>query len=207
MINPRKTHARGGFAMIEVVLATATVGVMTVAALSLAGSAARERSVASSRAQAGVLAQSMLDEIMAKPIEATTTTTTSGLLSGLSGLLSGGRDSGGSGGSGTSGSVGTAGAGVSVTIDPSDGRASFDEVTDYDDWVSTPPRDSDGTPIPGAEGLTRSVTITEVTAATPSGTEVADTGVYRIEVTIARGTVTLFTLTAIRTEAYDEVAQ
>ncbi len=62
-------------------------------------------------------------------------------------------------------------------------RTLYDDVTDYDGYTRSPPRMRDGTAVPGADGWTRSVEVTEVAPGNPEGAEVADTDVYRVRVT------------------------
>lgn len=177
--------------MIEVVLAIAVVGVMAAAAMSVAGAAARERLVAGSRAQAGALAHALLEEIMTQPIETEIAGATATVGGGGASLFVGG----------ASASLGTTGGSLPVS------RAAFDEVQDYDGWTSTPPMMRSGGWVPGADGLTRSVTVTEVAAGAPAGGSVADTGVFRVEVRVLRGTAVLATATAVRSKAADEVME
>lgn len=178
-----RRHHRA-FTMVEVVLATATVGVLAVGALSVSVSAAKERTVAASRARAANLAQSMLDEVLSVPAEARSG---GSLLDAVAEELA----------KATAESGGLGGADATA-------RATFDQLTDYNGWTSTPPTDRNGVAVPGAEGYTRTVAVTQVAGGDPAGPEVADTGVYRIEVSVLRNGVEVITATAIRTASFDE---
>ncbi|MEO1535170.1 MAG: hypothetical protein AAFS11_06375 [Planctomycetota bacterium] len=74
---------RRGIAMIETVLATAIVGGLTVAALSLVSSAAMERRVSSERTRGMLLASQLAEEIAARPVQVGTPITADPILNRL----------------------------------------------------------------------------------------------------------------------------
>lgn len=80
-------------------------------------------------------------------------------------------------------------------------RADFDDVDDYTNWKETPAADASGTPIAGAERLTRAVTLsTGVKEGYQVGTGIwADYTVVRVEV--YRGDALLCSIKGVRTDA------
>ncbi|MEM8756327.1 MAG: hypothetical protein AAGF47_00915 [Planctomycetota bacterium] len=178
--------------MIEVVLATATVGVLSVAALSVAAGAARERSSAVSSLVAESLVHDMVEEIANKPVgEAPSAPALpiGGLFGGLLGTSTSGTQ------------TGTTADGLTA------GRLAFSTVRGYDGWTATPPVENDGTPIAGAEGLTRAVRVTEVSITDPGGPEASGSGLLRVEVTVSRGARTIARGTILRSDVFDELNQ
>jgi len=96
--------------------------------------------------------------------------------------------------------VGTALLASLLTSVVGQSRASFDEVSDYDGFVDSPPTDASGSEIANRE-WSRSVKVTFVDAADPERTSLLDTGVRRINVTITKNRRTIATLSALRTAA------
>lgn len=184
------SNARG-FLMVEAVFATLTVGLLTVAVLTLVGAAARERAITSGRAQGMELAQALIDEIAGVEV-GTSSGTQTGVIGGAMNAL----------GVNTSIIQTTV---ATATAVPS--RSDFDDITDYSGWTSTPPRDREGNPIPGADGLTRSVQLTEIKPSDPDGPASADTDVYRVRVTVSRGRTELASVTMIRSASFDGVSR
>jgi hypothetical protein len=165
---------RRGIAMIEAVLATAIVGGLVVAALSLVGSVSVERRVALERSTGRFLVQDLAEEIAALPVEAGDGSGVGGAVSELAGSL-GGR------GGGIGGAVselakslggGASAEGEAVAAEATAVRSPFNEIADYDGYEQSPPVDRNGAPIPGADGWTRAVEVTEVDPADPEGDEV-----------------------------------
>lgn len=85
-------------------------------------------------------------------------------------------------------------------------RATFDDVDDFDGWSESPPIRSDGTPVPGAGGWTRSVVVKWVDPLDPSNGSVTETGAKRVQVGVSRGGVTYAVISRIRTAALDASA-
>ncbi|MEM1071879.1 MAG: hypothetical protein AAGB48_10145 [Planctomycetota bacterium] len=170
-----------GFAMIEVVLSTVVVGIMAVAAMNLTASVARERSVTADRTRAALLAQTLLEEILILPAEGedeylnndpnVTSETNQDLTLG----------------------------GAATAEQPT--RDGFESMMSYDGWAATPPTDTAGDAIPGADGLTRRVSVTEVDPRNLDGGETPGTGVFRVHVEVLRGTALLGETVAFRTAA------
>jgi hypothetical protein len=180
--------------MVEAVFATLTVGLLTVAVLTLFGAAARERAVTSGRAQGMELAQALMDEIAGVQV-GVSVVQQSGSVGGTVYALNDNRSI----------IQPKKKQKTEAAVTPS--RADFDEITDYDGWTSTPPRDRDGDAIPGADGLTRSVELTEVNLSDPGGPAAADTGVFCVRVTVLRGRAELASVTMIRSASFDGVSR
>lgn len=176
---------RRGIVMAEAVLATALVGGLAVAAMSLVSSVAVERQVASERSWGHLLSRQLADEIAALPVRVEADAGGSLLddtVKGAGDLL----------GDAVSGEL----LGEAVPL-----RTSHDEIMDYDGLSESPPRFRDGSAVPGGDGWTRAVEITEVSATDLEGTEVAGTGVFRVRVTATlrgreAGEVVLYRTTA-----------
>ncbi len=80
-------------------------------------------------------------------------------------------------------------------------RAALDDVDDFHGWVENPPREEDGTPVPGLEGWAREVRVERVAPANLTGNAAAETGAKRITVKVTHAGATAGTLVAVRTEA------
>ncbi len=81
-------------------------------------------------------------------------------------------------------------------------RTDWDDVDDYLDWVSSPPRDRDGGAIPYLDDWTRSVAVERVNPANLMETSGVETGVKRITVTVQCGEKVVASMTAIRTAGW-----
>ncbi len=81
-------------------------------------------------------------------------------------------------------------------------RRLFDDIDDYDNLVDSPPKRRLGTELDGFAGWSRSVTVQYVPTNDWSATSASFSGVYRIVISIKRGTATICNLVAYRTSAY-----
>jgi Tfp pilus assembly protein PilV len=83
------------------------------------------------------------------------------------------------------------------------GRAGFDDVDHFHNWSSTPPEMPDGSPIAGAEGLTRRVTVVMVDPETldPVPANASETGVRIVTVYIERAGAEVARHVSIRSRA------
>jgi len=81
-------------------------------------------------------------------------------------------------------------------------RAQWDDVDDYHQWSSCPPRDRDGSILLGLEEYSRSVEVVFVYPKDSSVVVSTDTGVKRITVTVRRKGLKLAEMVALRTEAW-----
>lgn len=182
---------RAGIALVEVVFATATVGTLTVAALSLAGAAAHQRANLTDQTLAVLLAHELAEEIASKPVTepAGNEEETDSIMGFINGMLSGPQQV------------------QSVTTSPSttSGRTSFDAVRDFSGLEDSPPHRSDGTPITGAEHLSRRVEAVEVAPGNPGGPASGGSGLWRVTVTVSRGQLELTRVVVLRSEAASEV--
>ena len=84
----------------------------------------------------------------------------------------------------------------------STGRADFDDVDDYDGWSVGPPRNRDGSTIPGLEGYQRSVHVVWADPADLAQASANPTGIKRIKVTVQRDGRVIAEPFAIRTAAW-----
>lgn len=82
------------------------------------------------------------------------------------------------------------------------GRDAFDAVDDFAGWVASPPVDSSGKLIAGAERYSREVEVIYVQLNNPTTQSLVDQGVMRITVTVKAGDKTVATLTSYRTDAW-----
>jgi hypothetical protein len=74
-------------------------------------------------------------------------------------------------------------------------------VDDFNGWSESPPKDRDGTAMSELSGWTRSVAVVWVSSANLSTVSVTETGVKRVTVTVAKGSMTLATRVAIKVRA------
>lgn len=92
--------------------------------------------------------------------------------------------------------------GIDLGERPND-RSTFDDIDDYDAWSASPPQDSAGKPIVGADLYTRSVTVSYTALLSPTTTSDTDQGMKHIVVTVKRGDKTVAELKAFRSDVYD----
>jgi hypothetical protein len=81
------------------------------------------------------------------------------------------------------------------------GRLGYDDVDDYHGWLDCPPLARDGTPVPGAAGWTRQVTVAWVNPLNPSSTVGSESGLKRITVVATSAGGVTFTRVALRSSA------
>ena len=86
-------------------------------------------------------------------------------------------------------------------------RLGFDDVDDYAGLAESPPVERDGSPIPGAEGWTRSVAVNFVAPGDLDQAVGTDTGIKLIVVTVARGEAIMASLTGLRTRGHDRICE
>ena len=80
-------------------------------------------------------------------------------------------------------------------------RSSYDDVDDYDGWVSSPPEEKNGTALADLTGWERSVTVEFVDPNMLTTVSATETGVKRITVTVRHHGVDKASLTSIKTIA------
>lgn len=81
------------------------------------------------------------------------------------------------------------------------GRSAYNDVDDYNGLVESPPKQKDGSTIPGLTGWKRQVDVAWVTATDVTQTSLTETNIKRIVVTVTRNGKTLATVTSLRTAA------
>lgn len=84
-----------------------------------------------------------------------------------------------------------------------DVRAGWDDVDDYHGWSVSPPQNQDGSAVTGADGWTRTVSVTRVNKDTFNPSGVA-TGLKRIDVNVVCNGRTVTTLSSIRTRGWPD---
>jgi hypothetical protein len=162
-----RRRRRRALSLMEVVISTLIVGVMTVAALNGLGSATRSGELAGNRGIAHGLADDLVSEILSKAY---------------------------------SDPAGTAGFGLEGG--EAAPRTNFDDVDDYHNWNSKPPKAADGTTIPNRADYRQRVTVEKVVPSNPSQVVGgADQGAKRICVTIEYDDVELARRYAVVTDS------
>lgn len=177
-----------GFAMIEVVMATAIIGGLTVAALSLVASTSAHKASAANLARGQMLCRTLAEEIATRPV----TDWSKGALDievdiGLLRITGGDAKP------------------LIVTIGVGN-RSTFATVDKYRDYTESPPKDEDGNTIAGYTGWTRSVKVSPVTISDPSTASANETGLRRVEVTASYGGKVIATTTFLRSSQWEDVA-
>ena len=86
-------------------------------------------------------------------------------------------------------------------------RAGYDDVDDYDGWVSSPPENRDGTLMPDLTGWSREVTVEWAEPTDLTATSGTDQGIKRITVTVKRNGKVAATLVALRNRATDNAKE
>lgn len=81
-------------------------------------------------------------------------------------------------------------------------RSAFDDIDDFHGWTSTPPTDSGGRAIPGADGYTRSVIVQYVDPGDPLTKVENDLGLMRITIEVKRNSKTLASLIGFRSDVW-----
>ena len=93
-------------------------------------------------------------------------------------------------------------------IDPDDtitDRTDFDDVDDYHNWSSSPPRLSKGNLYTTLPGWTRSVAVAHATLADPSVDSKTNTGLKRITITVSKGGTQLAQITTLHSQSADDL--
>ncbi|MEO0512708.1 MAG: hypothetical protein AAF108_07410 [Planctomycetota bacterium] len=215
--------ARRAISMVETVVATAIAGSVLVAAVAAAGITAGTANLADDRAYARVIAAELLEEMASKPYSADSEIVlleyplepqaldllnTPNLGNALTGWLNGGISSSPWDNQGTDTAQLQAGNLVTniTNTDVSETyRTSMTNFLEYDGLSESPPTTPTGDPLPGAEGLTRTVSIDFLDTKNPTITASTDTGLAIATVTILRGTEVLEQTALIRAKALEEI--
>lgn len=91
--------------------------------------------------------------------------------------------------------------------EPGGDRSLWDDVDDYHGWNASPPEYKNGTPVPGAEGYERTVSVTWANAFTPDNTTNSASDLKRIDVTVLHNGRTVAKLSALRSYVWPEDTQ
>lgn len=179
-------HPRA-FAMIEVVMATAIIGGLTVGALTLVSSAAGHKANAANTARAKVLTRTLAEEISTRPV---TDWSGGGLQIEIDlGILS---------------IKGDDAKGISVTAGAGN-RSTFTTIDKYRNYTESPPRDENGNALAGYTGWTRSVRVSPVTLADPTVVSATETGLRSVTVTASYQGKVMATSTFLRSSEWERV--
>jgi len=84
-------------------------------------------------------------------------------------------------------------------------RSSFDDIDDFHNWSSSPPRLSSGDPLLTLDGWTRSVVVAHATMADPSVDSATNTGLKRITITVSKNGTQLTQITTLHSQTADEM--
>ncbi|GMV27071.1 MAG: hypothetical protein AMXMBFR58_31020 [Phycisphaerae bacterium] len=84
-------------------------------------------------------------------------------------------------------------------------RASFTTIDSYNGLRESPPVGPTGVSVPGATGWVRRTTVERVVRADPSTATTSETGVKRIQIDVSFGKESRYTMTFLRTAAWEVV--
>ena len=82
-------------------------------------------------------------------------------------------------------------------------RTGFDDVDDFNGWIARPPKERDGTIIPGTTGLTRSVVVSKYSNAGNADLFTAAGEVKLVTVKVFRSNRLIVELTGVRSPHWD----
>ena len=175
-----------GFAMVEIVLATAIVGGLAAAAMSLAASSAGQKTRAANLTRGHMLCKALAEEIATRPV---------------ADWSSGGLDLDISDGS------------FALKTDPDATRATksagnrsgFVTIDEYDGYSESPPTDENGNVIKGYAGWTRGVEVDVVRFGEPDFLSPQETGLRKITVKVQVGDEIIAQTTFLRSSEWERV--
>ncbi len=177
-----------GFAMIEVVMATAVIAGLTVGALTLVASTAAHKANAANVARGQMLCRTLAEEIATRPVADWSGGTGLDIKVDLSTLKI------------------TGSGNKPVTPSPGTGnRSNFAIIDNYWNYSETPPKDEDGNILSGYSGWTRTVKISPVTLAAPGTGSANETGLRCVTVTTSYAGKTVASVTFIRSSEWEHV--
>ena len=84
-------------------------------------------------------------------------------------------------------------------------RDAYDDVDDYNGWVTSPPEDKSNVDIPDLTGWSREVSVAWASSVDPMTTSGTATGIKRITVTVKHQGRTVTTLYALRTDGWPTI--
>jgi len=182
------SRTRTGFAMIEVVMATAIIGGLAVGALTLVASAAQQKTNAANLARGQMLSRSLAEEISTRPVVDWSSGHGLDINIDLGAVKVTGTDN----------------KPTTPTGKPGN-RSTFTKIDDYRNYTDSPPTDEDGNVIAGYTGWTRSVKISPVQLQNPSTASADETGLRCIMVTTSYNGKTIATTTFLRSSEWERV--
>lgn len=183
------TRRARAFAMVEVVMATAIVGGMAAAALTLVGSVSKQKADAAILARGQALARALAEEIATKPVNDWTSNP-----GGISINID----------PDTVTILGPGKGAVVVTGKPGN-RSGFTKVDHYRNYTENPPKGEDGTAIAGYTGWSRSVKITPAELTNPRNISAVETGLRCIAITASYNGKPIATTTFLRSSEWERV--
>ncbi len=176
-----------GFAMVEVVMATAIVGGLAVAALSLAASSAGHKARAANQARGRVLCRSLAEEISNLPV-ADWSTDGIDLFIKTGGYTIDGAD-----------------AKAANVVSAAGQRSLFSVIDNYHGYTESPPKDQDDNVLPGYTGWTRTVTVEVVGFSNPNAVSASEMGLRKITVEASYAGKPIASTTFLRSSEWEVV--
>ncbi|RNC81340.1 MAG: prepilin-type N-terminal cleavage/methylation domain-containing protein [Phycisphaera sp.] len=181
-----RKKTKRGFAMVEIVLATAIVGGLAAAAMSLAASSAGQKARAANLARGRMLCRSLAEEIATRPV--------ADWSSGALDISIG------------DGSFALKADSTAVRAVKGAGkRSSFVTIDEYDGYSESPPTDEDGNVLAGYTGWTRGVEIEVVRLGDPDLVQASETGLRKITVKVQYGDEQIAQTTFLRSSEWERI--
>lgn len=175
-----------GFAMVEIVLATAIVGGLAAAAMSLAASSAGQKTRAANLTRGHMLCKALAEEIATRPV---------------ADWSSGGLDL-----SINDGTWALKADSSAVRADSGTGnRSTFATIDEYDGYSESPPTDENGNVLAGYSGWTRGVEVEAVRLGDPDMVSPQETGLRKITVKVQIGDEIIAQTTFLRSSEWERV--
>jgi hypothetical protein len=173
--------------MVEVVMATAIVGGLAAAAMTLAASSAGHKINAANVARGKMLCRSLAEEASVVPIADWST-------DGLDITIAKGENT-----------VSGTDAKSRAPMGKTGWRSLFTTLDHYDGYSESPPMDGDDNTISGYTGWTRTVDVEIVTFANPGTISASETGLRRVTVSALYSGKTIATTTFLRSSEWERV--
>ena len=182
-----RNSAQRGFAMVEVVMATAIVGGLTVAALSLAGSSASHKINVANTARGRMLCRSLAEEISTIPV-ANWSDGGLDISVKLDAFVIEGED-----------------VKAKTVLSKAGIRSSFTTIDSFDNYSQSPPVNDAGDAISGYAGWTRTVNVEIVSFTSPDTVSASETGLRKITVEAVYAGKTIASTTFLRSSEWERV--
>ena len=182
-----KVTTRKAFAMVEVVMATAIVGGLAAAAMTLAASGAGHKVNAANVARGRVLCRSLAEEISSQSV-ADWSSDGFELSVNYGSYITTGAD-----------------ARPATVVSAAGRRSLFSVIDNYHGYTESPPKDQDDNVLPGYSGWTRAVTVEIVSFADPNLVSANETGIRRVTVEASYGGKPVATTTFLRSSEWERM--